>query len=250
MFRYTVLYPNKWSVLMEKKNEMASQIVVNYIQSKISSGEWKKKEKIESEPQLMKNTGVGRPAVREAIQIMVALGILTKRQGDGTYLNESSASSMMSSLLPSILFDNYDALTILQFREIVEPQCVKLFIDNCSDSDIVELRRLWEIQKENDGKDSKKFYEADASFHLQIIKGANNPLISTIIDILKDAMFSYQYKSNHTIGSKTGAVEHERILLAIEAKDKQLSEIYLRRHLERSIRDIKEYIKQNNLEKL
>ena len=63
-------------------------------------------------------------------------------------------------------------------------------------------------------------------------------------------MFSYQYKSNHTIGSKTGAVEHERILLAIEAKDKQLSEIYLRRHLERSIRDIKEYIKQNNLEKL
>ena len=64
----------------------ASDKVVEYIQVKIQAGIWKPGTKISTEVQLQQETGFGKTTVREAVEKLVARGILKKIQGDGTYV--------------------------------------------------------------------------------------------------------------------------------------------------------------------
>jgi len=227
---------------MKNANCTASSLVLEFIKGKLGSGEWKKGDKIFTETQLMETVGVGRPAVREAIEQLVAVHVLTKIQGNGTYVNESSINPMLSQLIPYLLFDEYDALTVLEFRKIIEPECIKMFIETQTAEEITELDNcIFEMQK-SEFKDNEKFYKADFQFHIIVVKGTQNPLVAKIMDILKEVFFSYQYTSNQAIGPKTGLEEHRQVLRAIKMRDKELASLLMRRHIERSERDMKDFL--------
>ncbi|MGL5057854.1 MAG: FadR/GntR family transcriptional regulator [Fusobacteriaceae bacterium] len=66
--------------------EKASDKVFEYIEEKIVKGIWKEGDKIESENQLAKELNVSRVSVREAISKMVAMGILLKKKGGGSFV--------------------------------------------------------------------------------------------------------------------------------------------------------------------
>ena len=108
----------------------ASDQVVEYIQKMITAGEWGPGMKIFTESRLQSETGVSKASVREAVEKLVAMDILTKRQGDGTYINDLSAGSLFQQLMPSFFLNVYDPITILDFREVMEPACVQMFIDH------------------------------------------------------------------------------------------------------------------------
>ena len=71
--------------------------VFNYVQEKILTGEWDIGDKITPEISLSKELGVSRSVVREAIKKFVALNILSRTQGGGTYVN---------NLTPNIYFND------------------------------------------------------------------------------------------------------------------------------------------------
>ncbi len=231
---------------MKDENQPASALVLAYIKEKIGNGEWKKGDKIYTEPQLMKTLGVSRAAVRGAIDELVALNVLTRIQGNGTFISDSAMPSMMNSLISYMLFDDFDALTVLEFRKIIEPSCIEIFIDCYTDENIKELEECLFIMEKCELCDSKEFYSADFNFHTIIVKGTQNPLAAKIMDILHDVLITYQYKSNQAIGPKTGLVEHKRIFEAIKSKDKVLASLLMKRHIERSEKDMKIFIDQNS----
>ncbi|MCY1153376.1 MAG: FadR/GntR family transcriptional regulator [Sphaerochaetaceae bacterium] len=231
---------------MKDENQPASALVLAYIKEKIGNGEWKKGDKIYTEPQLMKTLGVSRAAVRGAIDELVALNVLTRIQGNGTFISDSAMPSMMNSLISYMLFDDFDALTVLEFRKIIEPSCIEIFIDCYTDENIKELQECLKIMEDCELKDSKAFYSADFNFHTIIVKGTQNPLAAKIMDILHDVLITYQYKSNQAIGPKTGLVEHKRIFEAIKSKDKVLAALLMKRHIERSEKDMRDFISVNS----
>lgn len=228
---------------MKNENQSAADCVLAFIKKKIGNGEWKKGDKIYTEPQLMKELNVSRAAVRTAIDELVALNVLIRIQGNGTFVSDTAISPLMNSLLPLLLFDDFDSLTVLEFRKIIEPACVELFIDRYSDENIKELEECLRIMTKNELSNNQEFYKADFNFHTIIVKGTQNLLASKIMEILHDVLISYQHKSNQAIGPKTGLIEHKRIFEAIKAKDKNLASLLIKRHIERSEKDMKEYIK-------
>ncbi|HEY8971874.1 MAG TPA: GntR family transcriptional regulator, partial [Puia sp.] len=60
--------------------------VVSRLQQQLSLGEYQPGEKLPSEPELMEQFGVGRSTIREAIRILANLGLLSVRQGSGTFV--------------------------------------------------------------------------------------------------------------------------------------------------------------------
>ena len=54
----------------------------------IRSGDYAPGACIPSEPQLAKEYGIGRPTVRQAIDMLVRRGMLSRRRGSGTYVRE------------------------------------------------------------------------------------------------------------------------------------------------------------------
>lgn len=61
--------------------------------------------KIASEPQLAKELNVSRVSVREAIEKMATLNILTKKQGKDTFVNDFTPDIYLNSLIPMITLD-------------------------------------------------------------------------------------------------------------------------------------------------
>lgn len=225
----------------------ATTLVIDYVQNKIINGEWKKGMKIFTEPVLVKEVGVGRPAVREAISILCALCVLTKRQGDGTYVANKSSEPFFNKLVSVALFDEYDVLELLKLRQILEPACVQMFTQNHSSSDIDKLEECLTIMKSNQFiKVNEKFAVADLDFHFIIGLGTTNSIVSKIMNILRTMLRSYQDYANKVIGPQSGVLEHEQILNAIKSNDGELAALLMKRHIERTEQDIVIYFKNKN----
>ena len=62
-----------------------------------------------------------------------------------------------------------------------------------------------------------------------------------VMDIIQDILGYYQQQANQTIGSQSGGSEHKRILEAVWEQDGELAGILMKRHIQRSRRDICEY---------
>lgn len=230
--------------MINTENPSASSLVLSFIKEKIGNGEWKKGDKIFTEPQLMETLDVSRTAVRRAINQLVDVNVLVKKQGNGTFISNSAMPTMMNPLISYLLFDEFDVLNVLEFRKIIEPSCVSMVVDSGSQEIIDQLQDSLTIMENSELTNNMEFYRADFTFHTIIVKGTHNPLASKIMDILHDVLIAYQYKSNQAIGPKTGLSEHKQIFEAIKSKDKDLASLLMKRHIERSEKDMKEYIKQ------
>jgi GntR family transcriptional repressor for pyruvate dehydrogenase complex len=220
----------------------ASSLVVEYIKEKLLNGEWEVGAKIATESELMKLVGVGRQAVREAIGNLVSLDILDKRQGSGTYVKGISVNSALNQLLSGVYLNEYDTMAILGFRKIIEPACVRLFIENYNEKSVeliskhLETMKVYEFDTSNNN-----FCIADGNFHDTIIKGAGNPVVKKVMEIFSSSLYAYQLESFRTIGPQSGVAEHELILKAIMHKDAELASLLMLRHIERSEADILKY---------
>lgn len=225
-----------------KKN--ASDQVVDYILQRIHAGEWNPGEKISTEVQLQAETGFGKATVREAVEKLVAMDVLKKRQGDGTYVNDISVGSTFYQMVPGFLFNAHDSITVLDFREVIEPASVRMFVEHFEEKRYELLMQYLELmRKHQTDTDSSAFYEADRDFHLEIARGTQNSILIKVMEILNGIMTQYHHMANRTIGSKSGVTEHEEILKAIGKRDGELGALLMLRHLQRSKRDMLEYMK-------
>ncbi len=68
------------------------------LQGKIDAGEYPPGTKIPSEPELVKTYRIGRPTIRQALDLLVRSGVLEKKKGAGTYVREKSPAVDLFSL--------------------------------------------------------------------------------------------------------------------------------------------------------
>jgi Transcriptional regulators len=215
-----------------------SDKVLKTIQEKIFSGEWKPGEKIMSEPQLCKELNVSRVSVREAIEKLATLNIISKRQGEGTFVNDLKPSIYLNSLIPMITLDKDNYLDILEFRLITEPETARMCAEKCTDNIIKEIEEIYG-RMINYRQDIEKFTEEDLNFHMKIAEGSGNSLIIKVNEILRNLLEYHQRVLYKTLGPSGGLNEHKLILDAIKNRDSELADIYMIRHLKRTIKDIK-----------
>lgn len=215
-----------------------SDRVLERIQEKIVSGEWSSGQKIMSETKLAEELKVSRVSVREAIEKLVALDIITKKKGGGTYINDLGPSVYLNSLLPMLILNKDNFIDILEFRSIMEPEAAKLCTERCSEELIRQLEETYENMK-NYEKDIKKFTEEDLKFHTKIAEGSGNSLIIKVNELLKNILEYHQRGLYENLGPQGGITEHKYILEAIKNRDEELAFIYARRHAKRTIEDLK-----------
>ncbi|ARE86457.1 FadR/GntR family transcriptional regulator [Clostridium formicaceticum] len=222
---------------MEKKKVNTSEIVYRAIEEKLFNKEWTSGMKIASENQLSQELGVSRMSVREAIEKMVALNVLTKRQGEGTFVNELSPSIYLNSLVPMLLLDKDNLLDVLEFREVIEADSARFCAERCDDSTIKILEECYQVMYDNNDT-SEAFANADYQFHMEIAKASKNSLIIKVNSILTDIWKFQQNEINRYLGPERGVKEHKKILDAIKERDPELAALFMKRHVARTKNDI------------
>ncbi len=215
-----------------------SDKVYNYIEEKILKGIWKAGDKITPELTLVKELEVSRMSVREAIEKMVALGVLSKTRGGGTYVNKVTSSTYMNTLLPLLTMNQISYLEILEFRLATDVLAVERFIDFANEEYVSQLEGIHQCMIETKGNE-ENFFEYDMAFHRTIAEGASNDILQKTTKMLFDITEHFTKNHHYLLTIEKCIEEHGKIYEAIINKDKELAKLYTIRHLERTIVELK-----------
>lgn len=170
-----------------------SDDIVERLETMILEGTLKAGERLPAERVLAERFGVSRPSLREAIQKLVAKGLLVSRQGGGNYVAAELGSTFSDPLL-HLLAGNPDAQRdLLEFRHTLEGSCAYYAAQRATPLDHERLRAAFdELQRcYAPGSKASRAQEgaADARFHLAIAEASHNAVllhtIRGLFDLLK-----------------------------------------------------------------
>ncbi|WP_226578089.1 transcriptional regulator NanR [Acuticoccus sediminis] len=191
-----------------------------------------------SERDLMERFGVGRPAIREALQSLQNKGLITIAHGERSRVNVLSTDlaveqmNEVARLLLSTEPSNLDYLK--EARRLFETGVVGIAARNATAEDVADLRSLVGEQASHLG-DAPAFVAVDMRFHVRIAALTGNPIIVTVSDAMLRWLFEYHHSLLHWSGNEDVTLaEHARIVDLIEAGDADGAVEAMRAHLDRS----------------
>lgn len=215
-----------------------SDEVFDRLKAMIISGERGPGETLPSERELMARFGVGRPAIREAMQALANLGLVTINHGERARVRQLTAESAMRQLDPIaqlLLSVSPESLEHLkEARSFFERGMVRRAAELATEEDVADLRAILARQASLVG-DAAAFMTADMAFHTRIAQITRNPIYIAVSDMMLGWLREYhahmliwQGHSDRTLA------EHAEVIDHIAANDPDGAERALTRHLERS----------------
>lgn len=191
-----------------------------------------------SERDLMKRFGVGRPAVREAMQTLNTMGLITISHGERARVSELSADTVfrqidtVAQMLLSTSPDNLEHLK--ETRRFFELGMVRQAAEQATPDDAARLRTLVSTQRSRLGS-AKPFIQADIAFHVGIARITKNPIFVSVSEAMLSWLFHYHTDLLFWSGNENLTLEeHDNITESIERKDPDQAVIAMRTHLDRS----------------
>lgn len=191
-----------------------------------------------SERELMERLGVGRPAIREAMQSLETIGLIEIRQGERARVAEPSVGRMVdqvSETMKHLLAHSPASLENLkEARATFEHQMARLAARRGSAAD---MKRLEDILAEQAlaVADPPRFRTLDGRFHREIAAISGNPIFTALID----ALFRWLTDFHADLVSVPGLEqltlkEHRAILDALSAGDAEAAGVAMADHLLRA----------------
>lgn len=208
------------------------------LKAMIETGELKAGDDMPSERELMERYGVGRPAIREAMQALAGKGLVEISQGERAKVLRITAESIIRQVdLPAkmMLSGSSDSLEHLKSARIFfERGMIREAAAKATPGHIAELRALLDKQKASLG-DADAFIDADMEFHQCIAQISGNPIFAAVSGAMLGWLKSYHTEMLIWTGRENFTLaEHEEIIRTIEKGNADLAEKAMIKHLERS----------------
>ena len=220
------------------RKKRLGDILYGEILEQILAGNFKEGDKLPTEIRLTEMFDVSRPVVRQALNRLSADGIVISRQGDGTYVQKRPSSEIYD-------FANIDDLPrywkSFEVRLALEPEAARLAAKRRSDEDLVLLKSDL-IAFETSISIPNASTNPDYAFHRRIAQCSGNELFVTLLDtcheIITGSMTVALGLTQRGSDERKRVViqEHKHVFEAIEQKDEQAAESYMRHHLMQSKR--------------
>lgn len=200
-----------------------TQLVIRRIKSALLSGELKPGDRLPSEPELAQRWGLGRTSVREALKMLVAIGVLEVRRGDGTFVVESVGGNALDPLVFGLLLEPGSRAELLEFRTALELDFVELAVRRATEDDLTAMeaaiQRLEALVAQAPAE-AMQLAEADLAFHRAVQLATHNRFLAKVGDAVLDFFAASLYRSMTTPAAGLRAVGHHRALLeALRSRD-------------------------------
>ena len=165
-----------------------SEILVKRITDALISGELKPGDKIPTEVEFSEKLGVSRNAVREALKVLVAFGVLEIRRSEGTFVVEEYNNKLLDPLLYGLILSEHSMEELLEVKIAVANSVLYLAILNASDEEIRKLRGYGlEFQKimNEVPADIEGMYQASKKFNEYLSEISKNRMLYQLDSIVR-----------------------------------------------------------------
>ena len=229
--------PRKTAAAAAKRPKLSTKVEEELI-AMLQSGDWLPGDVLPSERELMARFGIGRPAIREAMQKLELMGLVDIRHGGRPRVAMPTVDQMFSRLSETVhhvLTHSAGSLAyLLEVREIIEMQMARTAAELHDPEAIALIREALNAQ-EAASDSPKEVMQKDGQFHLAIARASGNPiaveLCRAIFSWLKDCRSQWVRRPGR--GAMTLA-EHRVILRAIEEADAEGAALAMKTHLNRA----------------
>lgn len=219
-----------------KKAKTLSQEVQNHIEKAILEKKFLPGDKLPSEYELCEMFGVSRTALREALQMLSAKGLITIKKRKGIFIEDYSPQNVIKPMRTylELNFDKEIIRHILEVRKVLEPEICRLAARNRTELELEELKEnLTEFEQLSPDQYQLEG-TLDREFHRLIAQASHNLIIPIIMDpiyqILPKIKSLILSEINTAIDS---AREYHRLIFnAIKDQDEEKAFDIMKKHME------------------
>lgn len=220
---------------LRRKSGNLTQQVVDHISGLIDSGAFEPGQKLPPEGEIVREQGVSRTVVREAISKLQAAGIVVTRHGIGSFVVDSPKRSDFGIDAGSANTVR-NVLAMLELRIGIETEAAGLAAVRHKERDLQAMRRELDAFQEHLSS-GRETVDSDFQFHLGIARAAGNDYFWNILSHLGPASIP---RSRFPISERPPnereylvriSNEHEDIYDAVARRDPEAARAAIRNHL-------------------
>jgi len=199
-----------------------------------------------NEETLSVQLGVSRTALREAIKVLAAKGLIVSRPKTGTRVRPRADWNFLD---PDVLawrlstgdIDRY-VKELFELRRVIEPAAAALAAERAKTADTARMERAYRGMEEA-GDDGKKFEEPDRQFHQAILRMTGNEMIGSLAALIETALLmSFRLSNDNPRGQRHSLPLHRAVLTAIQRQHPEQARKAMERLLVQSERDVRQAI--------
>ena len=209
----------------------SATVVRARLQAVIETGSLPADGRLPTERDLSESMGVGRRAVRSAMDSLLAEGLIWRQQGKGTFAGQPPEKTQ---ILAAEIVGETNFSDVMEARLCIEPTLAAMAAKHALPADIDRMRALARRTLEAGDMESIELW--DSALHRLIARTARNkPLLTafSMIDEIRgnEKWQAYRSKARSLETLKVSDSEHHAIIDQIEAGNPQAAETAMRRHL-------------------
>jgi len=222
--------------LKRTKRQRLYKDIISQIRLFIQEGALKPGDQLLPERKLAEKLGVSRTAIREALTALDSMGFIEITPGGGSYVKEIDIENVIEPLAMIMLKEKEDVLQLLEAREILETEIIKLAAKRATSNDISRVDRAAK-EMESDAKNNRDADNSDVSFHLEIAMSSHNDILYNIMNMLAKLMKEVYGPSRKKLLSDRQKVQmfcdqHAEMCKAIADGDEQQAAALIQQHLQ------------------
>lgn len=171
---------------------------------------------------LVKELGVSQTPIREALSMLEALGLVTRKQ----FVGYCTA--------PKLNRRQFEEL--YEIRLLLEPYAAKCAAERMDDREILQICELARGMKPGDGESRAsygKFADDDSELHAKIAAGSKNQLIEGSLSRLHTHLHIFRLRFHSEVTTEAFE-EHARLVETLRRRSPGEAEAAMRYHIERS----------------
>lgn len=215
-----------------------SDIILQRINELIASGTYSSGDKLPPERELAERLGASRPSVRSALAKLELQGIVSRVQGDGTYVSSQIEDSLTDPLVEIFKHDESFKYDALEYRFALEEACCALAAENANSDDKKNIQKHYDdwLEIHNKAESPENEAKADFAFHIAIAEATHNFIFphamrSSLSMMQKSVEVNIHYLNEAPHRRHSITKQHTEILNAILENDVQAARQAIKDHL-------------------
>lgn len=216
--------------------QLAYEVLVETIRSRILSGELPPGTRLPTEPELSDEFGVGRSTIREALRSLATQNLIHTTRGvtGGSFVTAPSIGHISAHLETGVALmaaaQTVSVDQLMEVRNLMEVPAAGMAAFRRTPD---QLEQLEAVMFEPDGTQGPDTYAANQEFHLILLRAASNPLLE-LITAPVFRVLSGRFGRDHTPDGFWECVDHDHraILSVVRDGDSMAAMDLMRRHLD------------------
>jgi GntR family transcriptional regulator, transcriptional repressor for pyruvate dehydrogenase complex len=208
-----------------------SQSIAQSILERVARRELGVGDRLPTEAGLMAEFGVGRNVVREAIQQLVAIGVVDVRPRRGAIVQAIPAESALDNRTVYALLEDQTIDDLYAFRRLIEAEIAARAAERADADGLNAIAEKHEHYRRLLAAGQPVFM-ADVAFHRSIAVASGNEVYVRVLDELADILEAAREETDHVHGApERGLADHGAILEAIAQRDAKAARSLAEEHI-------------------